>query len=147
MTRPGRLGFKRAIILRPGVVFDGMEKPRAPLVENLMHGLGKIGQGLQDMVAQDEEVIGREAVKAALLVQKGKAPVGEYWMLGAADIARLGKTEWKELRGARKWEGLIGSPEGKTLVWIEEIGWVVDRERLEETLRAEREWKGGCQCG
>lgn len=42
------LDFEQAIILRPATILGERETPKAPLFENLMGGLGRISQGLQD---------------------------------------------------------------------------------------------------
>ncbi|KOC09284.1 hypothetical protein AFLA70_39g003950 [Aspergillus flavus AF70] len=88
------LDFEQAIILRPGLILQ-REKPKAALLENIVQNLNKIGQGVQDMIGQDQTVIGRAAVAAARMAEEGKAP-SKYWVLEQADIVRLGRDEWKE---------------------------------------------------
>ncbi|KAE8348556.1 protein fmp52-2, mitochondrial [Aspergillus coremiiformis] len=88
------LDFEYSIILRPGMII-GREKPKVQFIENIVEGLSNLGQGVQDMIAQDQTVIGRAAVAAARLAEEGKAP-SKYWVLEQADIIRLGRDEWKE---------------------------------------------------
>ncbi|KAI1173512.1 NAD(P)-binding protein [Nemania sp. FL0916] len=90
------LGFKQAIILRPGSLMGQREVQHAggPLIESMFRSMGKyIGQGAQDMFAQDDYVVARAAVKAANLAAQGKAP-SQYWVLEQSDIVRLGRDEW-----------------------------------------------------
>jgi uncharacterized protein YbjT (DUF2867 family) len=91
------LEFETAVILRPGVILGEREVPHAggPLLNSTVRGLGKLlGQGVADRLGQEAEVIARAAVHAARLAEEGKAPA-KYWILEAADIVRLGRTEWK----------------------------------------------------
>lgn len=48
-------------------------------------------------VGQDQTVIGRAAVAAALMAEQGQAPseCSKYWVLEQADIVKLGRKEWK----------------------------------------------------
>ncbi|ROT36589.1 FMP52 protein [Sodiomyces alkalinus F11] len=89
------LDFENAVIVRPGLIMGEREQPRAGqgVMTGLVRGLGYLGQGLQDSVGQDHDVIARAAVRAAQLVAEGKAP-SKYWVLEQADIVRLGRTEW-----------------------------------------------------
>ncbi|POR35207.1 Protein fmp52-2, mitochondrial [Tolypocladium paradoxum] len=89
------LGFEHAVILKPGMILGERETSRAGegVLQALVRGLGKLGQGVQDTVGQDAEVIARAAVRAAQLADEGKAP-SKYWVVGAGDIVRLGRTEW-----------------------------------------------------
>ncbi|CEJ60172.1 Putative Protein fmp52-2, mitochondrial [Penicillium brasilianum] len=88
------LGFDHAIILRPGMIL-GREVAKAAFFESIVGNLNKLGQGIQDRIGQDQTVIGRAAVAAAILAEEGKAP-SEFWALEQADIVRLGREEWKE---------------------------------------------------
>ncbi|KAL6797194.1 major facilitator superfamily domain-containing protein [Trichoderma sp. SZMC 28013] len=88
------LDFENAIILRPGMIL-GRETPKNEWLENIFHGMKKIGQGFQDKWAQDQTIIGRAAVAAVKMVEQGKAP-GKFWVLEQLDIVRLGRDEWKE---------------------------------------------------
>ncbi|KAJ3559119.1 hypothetical protein NPX13_g9583 [Xylaria arbuscula] len=91
------LDFKQAIILRPGLLMGQREVAHAggPFFESVVRGLGTyIGQGIQDKLGQDGEVVARAAVKAAILAADGKAP-SKYWVLEQRDIVRLGRDEWK----------------------------------------------------
>ncbi|KAJ5151702.1 hypothetical protein N7492_009997 [Penicillium capsulatum] len=88
------LDFDQAIILRPGMIL-GREKPKAPFFECIVSNLNKLGQGLQDGLGQDQTIIGRAAVAAAVAAEQGKAP-SKYWTVEMADILKLGRDEWKE---------------------------------------------------
>ncbi|KAF7595191.1 hypothetical protein BBP40_006935 [Aspergillus hancockii] len=88
------LGFEHAIILRPGLII-GREKSKVPLLETIVGNLNKVAQCVQDMISQDQTVIGRAAVAAARLAEEGNAP-SKYWVLEQADIVKLGRDEWKE---------------------------------------------------
>ncbi|RAQ45640.1 protein fmp52 [Aspergillus flavus] len=81
------LDFEQAIILRPGLILQ-REKPKAALLENIVQNLNKLGQGVQDMIGQDQTVIGRAAVAAARMAEEGKAP-SKYWVLEQADIGSV----------------------------------------------------------
>lgn len=91
------LGFDTAVILRPGIILGEREVPHqgGPLLNSVVRAAARIlGQGVADRMGQDAEVIARAAVHAARLAEQGKAPE-KYWVLEAADIVRLGRTEWK----------------------------------------------------
>ncbi|EEP76592.1 conserved hypothetical protein [Uncinocarpus reesii 1704] len=87
------LDFDHAIILRPGMIL-GREKPKAPFWESVVGNINKLGQGVQDMLGQDQTTIGRAAVMAARMAEDGKAP-SKYWVVEQADIVKFGRTEWK----------------------------------------------------
>ncbi|KAK0755832.1 hypothetical protein N5P37_011613 [Trichoderma harzianum] len=88
------LDFENAIILRPGMIL-GRENPKNRWLEDIFHGMKKLGQGFQDKWAQDQTIIGRAAVAAVRMVEEGKAPA-KFWVLEQSDIVRLGRDEWKE---------------------------------------------------
>ncbi|KAI0009243.1 NAD(P)-binding protein [Xylariaceae sp. FL0662B] len=90
------LDFDQAIILRPGIILGKREVEHAggPLLNSVVRGLSFISQDWQDRFGQDAEVIGRAAVRAAVLAAEGKAP-DKYWVLEGGDIVRLGRDEWK----------------------------------------------------
>ncbi|PYI11952.1 NAD(P)-binding protein [Aspergillus sclerotiicarbonarius CBS 121057] len=88
------LNFDNAIILRPGMIL-GRDKPKAPLLEGIAGNLDKLGQGIQDMIGQDQKIIGQAAVAAARMADEGKTP-SRYWVVEMADIVRLGRDEWHE---------------------------------------------------
>ncbi|KAM6477507.1 major facilitator superfamily domain-containing protein [Trichoderma sp. SZMC 28011] len=88
------LDFENAIILRPGMIL-GRESPKNKWLEDIFHGMKKLGQGFQDKWAQDQTIIGRAAVAAVRVVEEGKAPA-KFWVLEQSDIVRLGRDEWKE---------------------------------------------------
>ncbi|KAI9775506.1 MAG: hypothetical protein M1839_001047 [Geoglossum umbratile] len=89
------MDFEHAIILRPGMIIGERETPKVPLLEMLIGNLHKISPWLQDLIGQDQKVIGRAAVAAARLAQEGKAP-SKYWVLEQADIVKYGRDDWKE---------------------------------------------------
>ncbi|RYP86134.1 hypothetical protein DL769_000812 [Monosporascus sp. CRB-8-3] len=90
------IGFEKAIIMRPGAILGEreVEHPGGPLLNTAIRSLGRINQSWQDGLGQDADVIGRAAVHAAILAQQGKAP-SKYWVVGQADVVRLGRDEWK----------------------------------------------------
>jgi len=92
------LGFKHCVILRPGLIVGNREDSRPPefvlrKIADFAGGLS--GNKLKDFWAQDAEVIGRAAVHAGLQCVDGTRKEEGLWMLGQADIVRLGRTEWK----------------------------------------------------
>ncbi|KEQ77498.1 NAD(P)-binding protein [Aureobasidium namibiae CBS 147.97] len=88
------LDFDNAIILRPGMIL-GRESPKNKWLEDIFDGLKRISQGFQDKWAQDQTVIGRAAVAAVAMVERGKAP-SRFWILEQSDIVKLGRDEWKD---------------------------------------------------
>ncbi|EKV16408.1 NAD(P)-binding domain [Penicillium digitatum] len=88
------LGFDNAVILRPGAII-GRDKSKFFFLENLVEGLQKLGQGVQDKVGQDQTTIARASVAAARMIEEGKAP-SNYWVLEQADIVWLGRDDWKD---------------------------------------------------
>lgn len=90
------LGFEQAVVLRPGFLMGEREVAHTggPVLETLFRGLGThVAQGAQDKFAQEDKVVARAAVKAAMLAAEGKAP-GKFWVLEQSDIVRLGRDEW-----------------------------------------------------
>ncbi|KAI0872151.1 NAD(P)-binding protein [Hypoxylon argillaceum] len=90
------LDFKQAIILRPGFLIGKREVAHSggALLDGIFRNVKTyIGQGAQDRFAQEDQVVARAAVKAALLAAEGKAP-SKYWILEQSDIVRLGRDEW-----------------------------------------------------
>jgi len=92
------VGFDHLVILRPGLLRGQREKPR--LVERILGAgitmLGKIGgQGVEDSMAQNADVVARAAVAAGLQCVKGEKEKG-VWELAQKDIIRLGRDEWKD---------------------------------------------------
>jgi len=91
-------GFKNSVVLRPGLLMGDREVPHSggPLMIGAVRGIGRwFGQGAQDALGQEADVIGRAAVHALRIVEEGKAP-SKHWVLEAGDIVRLGRTEWKD---------------------------------------------------
>ncbi|KAI5923521.1 NAD(P)-binding protein [Camillea tinctor] len=90
------LDFEQAIILRPGLLLGHREVSRTGegAAIALARCIGRLSQAAQDMFAQEADVIARAAVSATRIAAEGKAP-NKYWVLEAADIIRLGRTEWK----------------------------------------------------
>ncbi|KAI1118293.1 NAD(P)-binding protein [Nemania sp. NC0429] len=90
------LGFKQAIILRPGFLIGQREVVHAagPFLESVARAAKTyLGQGAQDSWAQEDQVVARAAVRAATLAAEGKAP-SNFWILEQSDIVRLGRDEW-----------------------------------------------------
>lgn len=89
------LDFEHAIILKPGTILGAREhaRPAEAIFQSAVRSLSNISQGLQDAMGQDAEVIGRAAVRAAQLVDEGKAP-SKYWVIEAGEILKLGRDEW-----------------------------------------------------
>jgi uncharacterized protein YbjT (DUF2867 family) len=91
------LGFKHTIILRPGLIVGDRDHSR-PTEFALRKIAGVFGTvGLKDFWAQDADVIGKAAVAAAQKPEKEGV-----WLLGQADIVRVGRTEWKDDKGETK---------------------------------------------
>ncbi|KAM0439840.1 hypothetical protein ACHAPT_000937 [Fusarium lateritium] len=88
--------FEQAVILKPGMILGHREQGRAleGIVQGAVNVIGRLSTAAKDTVGQEAEVIGRAAVKAAQLAAEGKAP-SKYWVVEAADIVRLGRTEWE----------------------------------------------------
>ena len=49
------LDFEHAVILRPGLIL-GREKPKAPLLENIVKNLNMLGQGVQDRLGMTNRI-------------------------------------------------------------------------------------------
>ncbi|KAI9835951.1 MAG: hypothetical protein M1819_001849 [Sarea resinae] len=91
------LGFQHTVLVRPGLIVGGREDSRPP--EAFMRFVARFagavsGSYLKDGWAQDADVIAKAAVHAGLLCLEGKAPEGKTWIVGQADVVRLGRTEW-----------------------------------------------------
>ncbi|KYK54964.1 hypothetical protein DCS_06925 [Drechmeria coniospora] len=106
------LGFDHAVILKPGVILGDREQKRTGegIAQTIARGLGKAGQGIQDMVGQDAEVIARAAVRAVELVDQGKAP-SAYWVIEAKEIVKLGRAEWSSKPAAADPATTAAAPE------------------------------------
>ncbi|KAL9094945.1 MAG: hypothetical protein Q9165_002895 [Trypethelium subeluteriae] len=94
-------GFAHVVILRPGLIAGNRKesRPAEMMARKVAAGLGRIHTGwLKDGWAQDAEVIARAAVRVGEMCVRGEKPegVGKVWVLGGADIVRLGRTEWRE---------------------------------------------------
>jgi hypothetical protein len=93
-----KLDFKHTLILRPGLIVGERQhsRPAEYVVRQLASLAGSVGGGtLKDFWAQDDIVIGRAAVNAAVQRSSGDHEPG-VWTLSQADIIRLGKKEWVE---------------------------------------------------
>ncbi|EDN02494.1 NAD dependent epimerase/dehydratase [Histoplasma capsulatum] len=88
------LDFEHAIIVKPGAIIH-REQSKVLFFERAVECLSMFGQGLQDMIGQDQAIIGRAAVAAARMAEEGKAP-SKYWVVNMADIVKYGRDEWKE---------------------------------------------------
>jgi uncharacterized protein YbjT (DUF2867 family) len=99
------LGFDNAVILRPGLILGTREEGRFAegLAHSAVHGIGRLSQGAKDSIGQDANEIARAAVIASEIAAEGKAPE-KFWVLEAADIVRLGRTEWNKRHGGAEAE-------------------------------------------
>lgn len=90
------LDFEHTVILRPGLLVGERQESRPAefLVRKIASFAGAVSNALKDGWAQDDSVVGRAAVNAGLQALGGGHP--KVWMVGQADIVRLGRTEWKE---------------------------------------------------
>lgn len=91
------LGFKHTVILRPGLIVGDRENSRPPefVVRKIAGIAGSLlGNKAKDFWAQDADVIAKAAVNAGVQCLEEKREEG-VWLLGQADIVRLGRTEWK----------------------------------------------------
>jgi len=91
------LGFKHCVIVRPGLIVGGREDSRPPefVMRTIANAIGSVSRNkLKDFWAQDADVIAKAAVHAGIQCIEGKREEG-IWLLGGADIVRLGRTEWK----------------------------------------------------
>ena len=93
------LDFEHTVIVQPGLISGKREesRPAEAVIRGVAGILGKVStHWLKDGWAQDADVIAKAAVTAGMMAAKGEAPSGKLWELKAADIVRLGRTEWKE---------------------------------------------------
>ncbi|KAF2676159.1 NAD dependent epimerase/dehydratase family protein-like protein [Lentithecium fluviatile CBS 122367] len=85
------LGFKHTVILRPGLIMG--ERAESRPAEAALRGfaglLKKVSPALTNFWGQDARIIGKAAVLAGVQCLEGKRESG-IWMLGQADIVRLG---------------------------------------------------------
>ena len=90
------LDFEHTVILRPGLIGGKREesRPAEAVIRQIAAFAGSISNKLKDFWAQDADVIAKAAVSAGLQSLDGKAP-GKVWLLGGADIVRLGVMEWE----------------------------------------------------
>jgi hypothetical protein len=89
-----KLGFDHCVILRPGLIVgkrSGGHSPAEAPLRWIAEGLGAIHNMLKDSWAQDATVIGRAAVAAGLQCIEGQRTEKGVWLLGGADIIRLGR--------------------------------------------------------
>lgn len=91
------LGFEHTVIVRPGlIVGDRSEsRPAEWAIRKVAGGARMVGNWAFDSWAQDCDVIAKSAVAAGLKALEGKEEVPRVWVVGMADIVRLGRTEWK----------------------------------------------------
>lgn len=93
-----KLDFEHTIILRPGLIVGERNDSRPPefVLQKIAQFGGAISGGLlKDFWAQDASVIGRAAVNATLKTANGENKE-KIWVIGQADVVRLGRTEWKD---------------------------------------------------
>ena len=94
-----QVGFEKTILVKPGLIVGPRNELRAAeyVLQVIASFMGRIsGNRLKDFWAQDADVIGRAAVAASQKCLDGTAPEGHIWVLGMADIIRLGRTEWNK---------------------------------------------------
>lgn len=86
------LDFPATIVLRPGMILGQREEHRTieGIGQAFLRGVGALSSGLKDTLGQDAEIIGRAAVKAAEIAERGEAP-SKIWVLEAADIMKYGR--------------------------------------------------------
>ncbi|RMZ89184.1 hypothetical protein DV736_g3583, partial [Chaetothyriales sp. CBS 134916] len=92
-----QLGFDHTVILQPGLISGNREesRPTEAVFRAIAAALGSLNQKyLKDPWAQDATVIARAAIAAAEKLQSGKQ-TDKVWVLGASEIIKLGRTEWK----------------------------------------------------
>ncbi|APA15696.1 hypothetical protein SS1G_09488 [Sclerotinia sclerotiorum 1980 UF-70] len=94
--------FKHVVILRPGLIVGERDdsRPAEFALRKVAGWVGWLGgDACRDFWAQDATVIARAAVNAGLRAQEGRDSDGgvipRVWVLGQADIVRLGRGEWK----------------------------------------------------
>ncbi|KAI9847513.1 MAG: Protein fmp52, mitochondrial [Sclerophora amabilis] len=93
------LNFEHVVLIQPGLIVGDRADSRPPeaALRAIARFAGTISGGrLKDFWAQDAEVIGKAAVNAGLQCLTGDAPKEKVWVVQAADIIRLGKTEWSQ---------------------------------------------------
>jgi hypothetical protein len=91
-----KLGFTHTIVLRPGLIVGARDdsRPAEAVLRKVANVMGSVSGGaLKNFWAQDAEIIAKAAVSAA---EKAEEREPGLWVLGQADIVRLGKTEWKD---------------------------------------------------
>ena len=90
------IGFEHTVIVQPGLISGRREesRPTEAVIRHIASFAGMISSYLKDWWAQDADVIAKAAVSAGLKAVEGEAP-SKVWVLKAADIIRLGRTEWK----------------------------------------------------
>ncbi|KAI9813006.1 MAG: Protein fmp52, mitochondrial [Phylliscum demangeonii] len=95
------LAFKHVVLLKPSLI-HGRRADTRPVVatlKGLAYLMGRCcGNVLKDIWALDAKVIAKEAVHAGLQFLNGQAPADKVWAVQQADIIRLRRTEWKNVR-------------------------------------------------
>lgn len=92
------LDFPHTVILRPGLIGGRREesRPTEATIRWIADGMGAVSGGLlKDFWAQDADVIGRAAVRAAFKAQRGEYP-GKSTILHGKEIMELGKNPLTE---------------------------------------------------
>lgn len=90
------LEFPHTVILRPGLLVGTRTESRLAegILRGVASGLMALSPKLTDFWAQDVDVIGRAAVKAAVECAEGRRDKG-VWVLEQADIVRMGTPDVK----------------------------------------------------
>ena len=91
------LGFENTVIVQPGLIAGRRleSRPSEAVVRHVANFAGMINSHyLKDGWAQEADIIAKAAVSAGLKALNGEAP-SKVWELKAAEIIRLGRTDWK----------------------------------------------------
>ena len=86
-----KLDFLHTVIIKPGLLLGDRKesRPAEAASRAIANALGKISKALTNPWAQDVDVIGRCAVRAAEQCLEGKREKG-VWIIGQGDIIRFG---------------------------------------------------------
>jgi len=90
------LDFEHTVILRPGLIMGNRSDPR--MMESAFQAvvglIGKVSTQARDGMGQDASVIAKAAMSGGLKAINGELKE-KVWVMGQADIVRLGRTEWE----------------------------------------------------
>jgi uncharacterized protein YbjT (DUF2867 family) len=92
------LDSEKTVILRPGLIMGEREEPTNAAegaFKAVVGMIGKVSPKAKDGLGQEVGVIAKAAVNAGLkAVNEGLKE--KVWIMGQADIVRLGRTEWTD---------------------------------------------------